>query len=340
MLWRDRSCLVPKPAPYQRMKTSGMLVVAIVASALSVTPAAQAQTIFGEDFEVGAGDVSSLNDECGGNAQCAALKARGWDFVRGNCNGYCSMSIVPGASLRFANPRGGTVLRYEYRSEQDIEPVPQQDAHNSNLIKLFNPPLTELWGRVYFATDVNNAENATATNSLWFCCGTKLHYIKPGAAAPSYLLMGSYPSLPSGGDPHIGVQEMAVCPAGGTPIIKGGNGCNYAPQNAGHVTVVDKKWYCIEYHIKLNTAHDIADGELEVWIDNTQVVDYKNQLMADALPYTLHNARISQIEVYRQHANHMTRYEDDLVWSSTRVGCDNIVVDGVAPQAPANLQVQ
>ena len=287
-----------------------------------------AATLFSEDFEIPAGNVSP------GNAQYNSLLSRGWGYIAANCTDYCAMSIVPAPF-----GRAGNVLRYKYQSDQDLEPVPAQDAHNSNLIRYFNPPISEVWARVYFATDVDNTVSS-ATTSLWFCCGTKLHYIKPAGPAPSYIWVAAFPSSPSGGNPVIGAQEMAVCPSGGIPVFKGGNGCNNIFQNVGNVRVVDKRWYCAEYHLRINSSISAADGTLEEWIDGVRVLNYQNQLFVDGF-YTVSNARIGSIEVYRQHANHMYRYEDDIEWATTRIGCGAAAPgDTPAPGTPGNLRVQ
>lgn len=307
-----QNCGGMDPAVMSSLQQSSEIVVSDESPPPTPTqppPGGSVPALFSENYEIAAGDVSQ------GNVQYNNLIARGWDIVSPNCTGYCSMSIVPGPF-----GRTGNVLRYEYRSDQDNEPIPAQDAHNSNLIKVFNPPVSELWGRVDFATDVDTNANPLFMESLWFCCGTKLHYIKPVGAGPSYLLGSAYPANPGGLMSIYATQEMAVCPQGGTPTYKNGNGCNNVVPNVTPIIIRDKKWYCVEYHIKLNSAYDKADGAIEVWVDNTKVLNMQNQLMVDGY-YTLQNARIGQIEVYRQHANHMYRYEDNLKWSTTRIGC-------------------
>jgi|CXWL01.1.fsa_nt_gi hypothetical protein len=297
----------------------------IFALALFLALTAQAAPIKSEDFELSqTGDVSG---ESGGslNGLGQELDARGW-YVRGNCVDYCSMTI---AAAPFG--RTGKVLRYEYRSDQDDEMVPAQDAHNSNLIWNFNPAVSELWARYYFATDVATAASS-ATTSRYFSSGTKLHYIKPVGNAPSYITGQAY------ADPHgafniYATQEMAICPTSGGPTFDGGTGCGNNFSN-GAVLIDDKRWYCVEYHVKINTAYTESDGALETWINGTPVQSLTGLKMVDGY-YTLANARIGSIEIYRQHSNHMLRYEDDLVWSTTRVGCGDLI----APAQPTSLQV-
>lgn len=312
--------------------TRVLLLVVLVLSA----HVSHAATIFSDNYEYPPGDV------LGSGAQYDGLVAKGWDFVRPNCGGYCSMSIVPAPF-----GRTGTVLKYEYQSDQDLETVPAQDAHNANLIKVFSS-VSELWGQVYIATDVDTIGCPTCTTSRWFCCGTKLHYIKPVGPAPSYITgyqTGEFiPTLvPLGGKPALGVQEMAVCPAGGTPVFKGGGGCNVMGQSNAQVTVYDKQWYCFVYHIKLNSSTTVSDGVIEMWINGTKIQDYQNQKMVDGY-YTLANARIGQIEVYRQHSNHMIRYEDNFLLSTTALntncsGGTTPTTDTTPPLVPSGLQV-
>ena len=310
------------------------VILALALALLLGTSQGWTAPIFSENFEMAPGNVSQ------GNTQFNTLLANGWNGVAANCTGYCSMSIVPGPF-----GRGGTVLQYEYRSDQDIEPIPAQDAHNANLIKVFNPPLSEIWARVDFATDVDTTASPTALTSQWFCCGTKLHYIKPAGSGPSYITGSAYPGNSGGGLMSVyAAQEMAVCPQGGTPVYKGGNGCNNITPNVTPLVIRDKQWYCVEYHIKLNSSYTMADGVIEMWINGNKVLDLQKQLMVDG-HYTLENAKIGQIEVYRQHANHMYRYEDNLQWSSSRVGCSGVSPIEPAPapakpRSPTGLQVR
>ncbi|MBX7113880.1 MAG: hypothetical protein K1X64_06040 [Myxococcaceae bacterium] len=301
----------------------------ILSAALCSVLVAQAAPIKAEDFELThAGDVSGKSGIGDLNDLGQELEARGW-YVSANCTDYCSMTIV---DAPFG--RSGKVLRYEYRSDQDNEPVPQQDAHNANLIWSFSPPRSELWARYYFATDVATAES-NATLSQYFNSGTKLHYIKPVGAGPSYVTGQPY-TTPHGAFSIYATQEMAVCPSGGTPTFKGGGGCSNNLSN-GAVLIDDKRWYCVEYHFKLNSDYAQSDGALEVWVDGTPVQSLMNLKMVDG-HFTLADARIGSIEVYRQHSNHMLRYEDDLVWSDTRVGC--LSGDTLSPGQPMNLLVQ
>ena len=211
------------------------------------------------------------------------------------------------------------------------------------------PPRIELWGQVYFATDVDTVACPTCTTSRWFCCNTKLHYIKPVGAGPSYVTgyqTGEFipTPVPDGGAPSFETQEMAVCPSGGTPVFTGGNGCNNNYQNtATPVRVYDKQWYCVVYHIKLNSSYTVSDGVLEMWINGTKVQNYQNQKMVDGY-YTLADSRIGQIEVYRQHSNHMIRYEDNFLLSTTALdtNCSGITPTGdtTPPLIPSGLAVR
>lgn len=282
--------------------------------------------IFQETFEnIPLGDVDAVRSypyittaaDCVDNAGCTALLNNGWDYLGPNCDQYCTMSIV---SAPFG--RSGHVLRYEYRSDQDNEQPPQQDAHNANLIKTFTP-VSELWGRVWFATDVDTAACPTCTTSQWFDSGTKLHYIKPVDTGPSFVT--GYPYTATGAPVSLyASQSMAVCPSGSLA-----GGCNNNFQNLGSdITVQDKQWYCFEYHIKLNSANDAADGVIEFYITSpggtaTLVQQYLNQTFVDGKTpgVTLDSAKIGQIEVFRQHSNHMIRYEDNITWDTKRIGC-------------------
>ena len=141
---------------------------------------------------------------------------------------------------------------------------------------------------------------------------------------------------------------MAVCPNGpgpqpgeNVPGFKGGRGCNNVYQNVTPLVIRDKQWYCVEYHVKINSGYTTPDGVIEMWVNENKVLNLQNQLMVDGY-YTLANARIGQIEVYRQHANHMYRYEDNLQWATTRIGCSGTppATAPTAPNVPTGLQVR
>ncbi len=279
---------------------------------------------------------------CGGNAACLALFNVGFEWVRGNCFEYCTMQIVN--TPAFPGTRGGRSLRYEYRSNQDNEICVDgncpQDAHGANLIKTF-PSMSEFWVRSDFATDVDNAAGNTDTTSRWFCCGTKLHYWKPvgGVAGSSFITGGTTgeiiptPVPPGAAVTIYAMQEMSICPAGGTPNYLGGGGCNNIFPNVQTVRVVDKQWYCFEYHIKLNSSASASDGVIEFFINGTMVTSYQNAKFYDNVNATASQARFNQVEIFRQHANHMIRYEKNFTVASTRAeagGC----LGGPAPTDP------
>lgn len=262
---------------------------------------ARATTLFAEDFEgIQAGDVS------GSNQGYQDLVAHGW-YVSAGCNGYCSMAIVNAPT-----GRTGKVLRYEYR-EPNMEaiPVPAQDSHNSNLIYTFANGLTELYAREYVRFDVDKTGDPSATQSQFFLAGYKHHYIKVNQG-PTYIAGEHFD-----GDREAGFaqQELADCNA----VYKGGPGCPNLKPTMEHVPFNDGEWHCIEYHVKLNSSDTASDGMLEFWVDNKQTLGSYNRKMWDS-HFGLEGSKIRSIEVYRQHSSVMYRYEDDLVWSTTRLG--------------------
>lgn len=209
--------------------------LATLVTLLTLGAAPAQAVIFSENFDtVALGDINTTTP-CGNNQPCLDLTAHGWNYVGANCTTYCSMTIV---AAPFG--RSGRVLRYRYDEDSDPLTVPAVDAHNASLNKYFSPTVYDLWGRFYLETDVNTNISTGATNSLWFAAGTKLHYIKPSGPSPSFVMGSAYPATPTGANASVyASQEMAVCPSGGIPVFKGGNGCNNNFQNTVAVVIND-----------------------------------------------------------------------------------------------------
>jgi hypothetical protein len=80
------------------------------------------------------------------------------------------------------------------------------------------------------------------------------------------------------------------------------------------------QWHCVEAHMRLNTAGN-ADGVLEVWIDGA--VEAQNAALNFLGAFSQYGINALYLENYWNNGPPMneTRYLDNLVVSTARVGC-------------------
>jgi len=240
------------------------------------------------------------------------LTAKGW-AVGQNCNAYCTLAIVP------APPgRSGSVLRMEYRGLHGGD-----DSHNAKIGRgLPNAP--EIYGRYYKRTD----PVPPATQSTYYLTTSKQHYLKTdgSALAPSMSFYTAY--IWGGRDLMFVTQNTADMGASLTSN----------DYSNGAKPMADGRWYCVEYHYKMNTP-GVANGVQEMWIDGFQTLGNYNRNFRDLAHAT---TAFTIIEIYRQAANDQYRYEDDFVLATTRVGCSGPPQPGdtTPPTTPAGFVVR
>jgi len=268
-----------------------------------------AGTIFSENFEVTNGDVRQ------GNAPYNDLVARGWG-VSPNCNGYCSMSIVPAPS-----GRTGSVLRFTYAETVLSPPAPSDDSHNAFLERNW-PGVPEMYERYYVRFET---VNPSLPSPMTGGAGYKQHYINQGVL-PNFGSM-----MTDGGYYRMGNQTTIthICPPGASGWPDGDVTCNLN-QNVGSVSIPHGVWACIETHI--------GQSSVDLWINGTQVVHYTSGVY--------YPSDYNRVVVYRQGSNNEYRYEDDYVVSTSRIGCSGSSTTSTqtspqlqAPSSPTNLQV-
>lgn len=109
------------------------------------------------------------------------------------------------------------------------------------------------------------------------------------------------------------------------------SGCNLYP-NGPSINILDAQTHCIETEVDMGTP-GTQTGSLRIWIDGTKTHDYSNLWIAKnpASQYTA-------LTHYAQNG-YGDRWIDDLVVSTTRVGCGNAPVDSTAPGAPQGLRL-
>jgi hypothetical protein len=94
-------------------------------------------------------------------------------------------------------------------------------------------------------------------------------------------------------------------------------------------------WNCIEAHVKLNDAA-LANGIDEFWVDNHLEASSTNLNFVGSYSAYGINAILLENYINGGAPQAQSRYWDNLVVSTQRIGC---AVNGTAPQAPTNLRV-
>jgi hypothetical protein len=268
-----------------------------------------AATIFTENYE-----VPTIND----------LAKKGRSIY--NPTGTSSIVVGPTHPSATEGTRGGSrVLRQVY--DQPVNCNPCNDGTNSYVGFHFSPQ-PEVWGRYYYMTEPINP----ATSSSYHFVTSKQHYMKVDGTSPD--------GIPNGGTTHLfGSRELQMGTQGAADCNNNTCGTTNDNPNKAHIPLQDNRWYCIEYHWKMNTP-GVADGVQEIWVDGVQTLGYYTRKMRD----TAHaNAAFTFIQVYRQGANNMYRYEDDYVLATTRIGCSgnsSPASDTTPPLSPTGLTVR
>lgn len=262
---------------------------------------AYAATIFTENYEV---------------ANVAALAERGWwpGFGTLDDDGSKTIQIVTAPT-----GRTGSVLRLQYQG------MHINDNNNDKIVVNF-PATPEIYVRYYKRTD----PIPLATLSTYYETTSKQHYLKVDGTTSD-----GYPNFYTA---HIwGARDLSLVTQNAVDTGTGGASNDYAN---GSKPMSDGRWYCVEYHIKMNTP-GVANGVQEIWTDGTQTLGRYNRNFRDAAHA---NAAFTNIEIFRQAAHNQYRYEDDMVVATTRIGCsDNPSIDTTdttPPLAPTGLSLR
>lgn len=234
------------------------------------------------------------------------LTAKGWSI---NCGSTpCTTDIV-------SSPvhGGSKALRMTYIGNHDYPGGGSDDTKNSKITKNFTG-VPELYERYYVRYDpIDTSQPSGFSNS------GKQHYLNV-ASTPNF-----WTGFMFNNKQLISMNQTTVnhtCPGGHTDVT-----CTLR-QNMANVYIAWNRWYCIETH------H--GPGIVEIWVDG--------QLTTRHLaPTVMSPATYFSIQIYRQGADNMYRYEDDFVVSTTRVGCSgngNSSSDTTAPATPTGFTVR
>jgi hypothetical protein len=275
------------------------------------------------------------------------LFSRGWSGVGGCIGSYC-----PGAIVNITGYSGQPTRALRFRYEEG----PKSDSDGTGLeVKLeiecaFNPssPLCgnggagkDIWVRYRMMTQPVPSNTAScAPNCPTFSTvndsATKQHYLKstgesggPNHSSFSFVL-----------DYFFNSTQMANAVQGDYTACNDPAGCtNNLYQNQSAVSTVDNHWYCVVYHMHMNTPGD-SDGYWEMWMDNRKVAYYPNRKWDSSAKQSW----MDYFMIYRQSGGYQWRYEDDVIIGNQPLSCDGSTppppVSPTPPAAPVGINVR
>jgi hypothetical protein len=126
---------------------------------------------------------------------------------------------------------------------------------------------------------------------------------------------------------------------------------NHYPSPSTPVEGVDQAWHCMEAHVKMNTTLGGTDGVLEGWVDSVQRINKTNinistqrttqsVLVMSGYWNCLTNDNVSCTSSTANNHPAMDRYIDNIVVSTSRVGCNTFAPgtgDITPPTTPTNV---
>jgi hypothetical protein len=183
---------------------------------------------------------------------------------------------------------------------------------SGNFMDRYHPAVEEAWTRFYYYTEGFTYDPVV----------TKLFYHQadlPNSGYPSFVGLNMW----GGNELAIAGQKVwEACGSDGSgPVNNGDDSCNYYP-NAGHVPFTDNQWFCVETHIKMNTP-GTADGVLELFVNGTQTLDYRNRTFRQPQVAATGNSAAAQLNMIRIYVQSGvgTRYLDQFAVGPSRIGC-------------------
>ncbi|OQW62557.1 MAG: hypothetical protein BVN29_19350 [Nitrospira sp. ST-bin5] len=210
------------------------------------------------------------------------------------------------------------------------------------------PPTDDIWIRNWYRTEANppgtsfryaNANEAPIppVKQAASGAGGKYHYIK--GTGPGNRISGFFINFYGDRAQGFSLQNhYGPCPNTGYGPY---DSCNYYPNRAA-VQLQDNIWYCIEYHVKLNTPGK-DDGIIEMFVNGILSMGYYDVLARGPALVNGNgpNSTFDRITHYTQY-NSGLRYTDDLAVGNTRIGCSKGRggPDPPPPASPSQLDLR
>jgi len=236
------------------------------------------------------------------------LEAKGWIYTY-NPGRPPSMDIV-------SSPvhSGSGALRMTHR-EGNGKPSPTgngvvlDDLNNAKIGRRYTP-VEEAFTRYYVRYEAVDPSQPSLFVDQ-YNASAKQHYFNPGGADPISPCFGFAWSGNLASSPGFAVQRPfeAMGPRG-----KGVTSLYHL--NKSSMDMPFNEWVCVETQQKFNTP-GIADGILRVWLNDTLTLEYTDVTFRNEATAS---SRLRTLQIYRQGAINMYRYEDDFVMATHRIG--------------------
>jgi len=210
---------------------------------------------------------------------------------------------------------GTKSLQGNYTTTNCLHPFPVYITCGTYYDRSFQPS-TDVYFRFRYKTTGFTYDSTT----------TKHFYLANGSTYPDVVLKHEY------GSREFGMEiegDGDSCPPTNGPY----DSCMYWPNVPPARPTYDDTWYCIEGHVKYNTAGQ-SDGVLELWVDGYQTMNRTGLSMRgpNASNGGINNsslATMSYLRVYVQWGSGLMYY-DDLAVGNARITCDG------TPPAPSD----
>ena len=243
-----------------------------------------------------------------------------WDISACGAN-----SPADGCNAKISSDIGRSGSKSLKSTYHPTNPIIQQGTYYDRTF----PASAEVWTRSYVRT-TNFTYEASA--------GSKYYYIRSlDFPYPNFFLINWGGSRQMGFGSQV---EAGICPNGNGPY----DSCDYYP-NIATVNLNDNQWYCIEAHVKMNTAGQ-PDGFFEIFVDGTKTVAQYNRTFRGPNATNGPNndnygaATLNVIRHYTQ-VGAGNRYTDDLAVGNTRIGCSGSQSSDVTPPtSPTGLIIR
>ena len=241
----------------------------------------------------------------------------------------CSGGAVNPGPQNGCNPRISTTIAHSGSRSlmADYSQCPTQTTGYGcgTFMDRTHPATTEVWTRFY---------SYTAPGFQYWPTNEAKRFFHKATNVTSDIIQDHWYGNPAGG---FSTEQQVTNT--GAPCKPNDSACIYGP-NVGSVPLNNGQWYCIETHVKNNTAGQ-ANGTLEMWVNGTQTVGYYNRELfgKDDNGVVIPIPQFSILRLYTQNSIGLMYY-DDFAVGDTRIGCSISAIDTIPPSTPSGLIIR
>ena len=272
-------------------------------------------------------------------------EAGGWDYAAGWCRPAGGATIHPCLELDQSTEQahsGSKSMRGTYNAAwSDPNPQTHEQAMTHTIPSSQNVYVRRWEKQVGFVPTSYT--------------GTKIIYYRTAGRAPSTFSIYFFGSRV----PSFSVQGIkTTCPpnsGAGAGATQEYQTCNFYP-NMAQIPVNNDQWYCIEEHISYGTP-GVANGMLEIWINDVQVLGYYNQMFLGTSDHDTNattgpgiaingpSSTMVGVQLFKQNGGGFGSangyvYWDQVASGNERIGCGGappVTPDTTPPSAPSGL---